>query len=107
MNSLHTTHDEVTIPGVFFTGMCSNRGLGDFRRMGFHESAAELYNGKARNESGEMPYGPSGFFRADDACFGAVTGAFPFDPRKSALICGKVLLFGQATGTEMKLRSIT
>jgi hypothetical protein len=75
MNSLHITHDEVTIPGVFFTGMCSNRGLGDFRRMGFHESAAELYNGTARNESGEMPYGP---FRADDACFGAVTGAFPF-----------------------------
>jgi hypothetical protein len=64
MNSLHTTHDEVTIPGVFFTGMCSNRGLGDFRRMGFHESAAELYNGTARNESGEMPYGPSEAFFA-------------------------------------------
>jgi hypothetical protein len=78
MNSLHTTHDEVTIPGVFFTGMCSNRGLGDFRRMGFHESAAELYNGKARNESGEMPYGPSGAFFAPMMHVSERDRAFPF-----------------------------
>ena len=45
-NSLHATQDEVTIPGVFFTGRCSNRGLGDFRRMDFKKVLADCTTGK-------------------------------------------------------------